>query len=83
LRLVVEELPDEERIARAAILAPNAIPRSLERARASLKGDRDPLLAPLVVTFLEENPKWEEAIVRSREEEVGSDLRLPLGVPSG
>jgi hypothetical protein len=55
LRLVVEDLPDAERIARAAVLASLAVPDGADAAIALMCADRDAMLATLAVSLAEEH----------------------------
>jgi hypothetical protein len=55
LRLVAEDLPDVERVARAAVVPPDAIPRSPEAAIELLRADRDRLVATLALSLAEEH----------------------------
>ena len=55
LRLIAEDLPDDQRIARAGVLAPRAVPRGPQAAIALLCEDRDVLLAALAVSLAEEH----------------------------
>jgi hypothetical protein len=70
LRLIAEDLPDHERIARAAVLAPRAVPRTPEAAIALLCEDRDALLAALAVSLAEEHG-WDPARARALRQPVG------------
>ncbi len=55
LRLVTEDLPDGERIARAAVLVPQAVPHDPDAAIALIRNDRDPMLAAFAVSLAEEH----------------------------
>jgi hypothetical protein len=55
LRLVTEDLPADERVARAEVLDPRAIPRTPDAAIALLREDRDPMLAVLGISLAEEH----------------------------
>jgi AAA family ATP:ADP antiporter len=55
LRLFADDLPDAERVARAAVVPPGAIPRSPEAAIALLRGDRDVLVATLALSLEQEH----------------------------
>jgi AAA family ATP:ADP antiporter len=54
-RLLIEDLPDDERVARAAVVPHDAIPRSPEAAIALLREDRDTLVAALALSLSEEH----------------------------
>jgi AAA family ATP:ADP antiporter len=55
LRIATEDLPDAERVARAAVVPATGIPRDPEAAIALLRGDRDPLVAALAGSLAEEH----------------------------
>jgi hypothetical protein len=55
LRLVTEDLPDAERVARAGVLPPEAIPEGPDAAIALMRKDRDAMLAALAISLAEEH----------------------------
>ena len=83
LRLVAEDLPDEERIARAVALVPAAIPRGPDAAIALLREDRDALLADLALSLAVE--RGSPARSRDLHEPAGEDEPLAAGIlrPAG
>jgi ATP:ADP antiporter, AAA family len=54
LRLATEDLPDAERLVRAAAVVAHAVPHGAEAAIALLRKDRDAMLAALAVSLAEE-----------------------------